>query len=95
MPISENSAIDLIEQRLLEKYGEVLTTSEIADALRYKSADAVVKAHNRGKFPIKLVEFQHRRGYFASARAVAHVIREFHESENNWTSNKDKKVRLE
>jgi len=59
---------------LRTKYGELLTLDEVAEVLRYKSVDAVRKAHSRKSLPVTLYRFQGRAGYFARADEIADCI---------------------
>lgn len=62
------------EEQLIERYGQLLTLKDLTDVLRYPSTQALRKAHARGSLPIDLVRFPHRRGCFATARAVAALL---------------------
>lgn len=64
------------ERMLCEKYGEILTLADIAKVLRFPSRQAVLKAHLRGRLPISLVKVPNRRGWFATARAIANLLDE-------------------
>lgn len=59
------------EEDLRQRYGEILTTEEIAEILRYPSSAAVIKAHSRGALPVPLAKLPGRRGWFGNARCVA------------------------
>ncbi len=58
-------------QRLLQKYGELLTMKELAIVLRYPSVGAVRTAAHRGRLPVRLYQFSHKRGKFAKVEEVA------------------------
>lgn len=62
------------EQRLITQYGELLSVKEIAEVFKYSSPASVRKAHELGHLPVKLRKFQNRRGFFATAKAVAAAI---------------------
>lgn len=62
------------EKRLRDKYGELLTVSELAEVLRYSSGASVRKAHAAGRLPVSLQKFPHRRGLFATAESVANAL---------------------
>lgn len=64
----------LREDALREKYGEFLTLEDLAPLLRYPSVGAVRKARMRGQLPIPVIRLQHRRGWFATPRAVAEFL---------------------
>jgi hypothetical protein len=64
------------EQRLLQLHGEVCGVEEAAQILKYPSAHALRRALSRSKAPIQLVKLPHRRGLFASTRAIARYLDE-------------------
>ena len=59
------------ERQLREQYGELLSTADLARVLRYGTAQAVRKARLRGVLPIPMQSIPGRRGWYATARAVA------------------------
>lgn len=63
-----------LEQEVRERYGDLLTIRDLAALLRYPSAEAVRKAHQRDQLPLALVRMAPRRGWFATARAVAELL---------------------
>lgn len=67
---------DTREDFLRERYGELLTPEDLAELFRYPSTEAVMKAHSRGKLPVPLARFRARRGWYATARAVAECLDE-------------------
>lgn len=62
------------ESALVGRYGELLRPSELAFELKYPSAGALLKSHERGRLPIPLIRVPGRRGLFASTRALARLI---------------------
>jgi hypothetical protein len=62
------------EALLRERFGDLLTLSDLAVVFRYPSAGAVRKALSRGHFPVPLVQMPPRRGWFATAEAVAELL---------------------
>lgn len=60
--------------RLRKQYCELLTLRELAEVLRYPSADAVRMAHRRGKLPVPLYQFDGRKGYYAKIEEVARCL---------------------
>ena len=62
------------ESALVRRYGELLRPSELAFELKYPSAGALLKSHERGRLPIPLIRVPGRRGLFASTRALARLI---------------------
>lgn len=68
------AAPSLRTQRIMNRYGELLTCDDLAVLFRYSSAAAVRHAHAAGKLPVKLFRLPGRRPLFASADQVAAVI---------------------
>lgn len=64
------------EDQLTKRFGDVLSTEDLATVLRYPSAEAVVKAHSRGVLPVPLEKLPNRRSYFVTARVVAECLDE-------------------
>lgn len=62
------------EAALRERFGDLLTLSDLAIVLRYPSVGAIRKARSRGQLPIHLVQMPPRRGWFATAGAVAELL---------------------
>ncbi len=62
------------EVALRQRFGDVLTLSDLAVILRYPSAGAVRKARARGQLPLQLVQMPPRRGWFATIEAVAELL---------------------
>jgi hypothetical protein len=62
------------EERLREKYGELLSLDALVEALGAKSCDSIRKACANGRLPIELIRVPFRRGVFASVRDVAHAM---------------------
>jgi hypothetical protein len=73
MPGDEISYLRRVES-IKDRYGEFLTLEEVAEVLRYKTVEAARKAHDRGTLAVELRRFPNRRGYFATAEAVAQCI---------------------
>lgn len=59
---------------LRDRYGDVLTMSDLAVVLRYPSVAAIRKARERGRLPVTAVRIPHRRGWFVTATAVAELL---------------------
>ena len=62
------------EVALRERFGDVLTLADLAIILRYPSVGAIRKARSRGQLPLRLVQMPPRRGWFATAEAVADLL---------------------
>lgn len=61
-------------QILNDRYGALLTLSEVAKVLRYPSTQAAQKAHLRGQMPLQMTQFPPRRGWFATALQIADLL---------------------
>lgn len=59
---------------LRRRFGDVLTLSDLAAVLKYPSVGAILKARSRGRLPLTLVQMPPRRGWFATAAAVAELL---------------------
>ena len=72
------------EQEIANKYGHLLGLEEIRDVLKYKTVDALKKAHYDGKLLLRLKKIDGRAGLFCTAKAVAEYIDQLdkEESEN-------------
>jgi len=62
------------EAQLVERYGLLMTLTDVAEALRYPSTQAARKARLRGALPVQLVQIPNRRGWWAMTRAVAQFL---------------------
>ena len=62
------------EAALRERFGDVLTLADLAVILRYPSVGAIRKARSRGQLPLALARMRPRRGWFATAEAVADLL---------------------
>jgi hypothetical protein len=72
--ISEASAIPAAmarEDALLRQYGELVSLKEIAFQLKFPTAEAVRKSHERGHLALELFRLPKRRGLYAYTRALA------------------------
>jgi len=75
------------ERSLRERFGEVLTLSDLAIVLRYPSVSAIRKAKSRGRLPIALVQMPPRRGWFATAGSVAELLCTLEDSQPHTSKN--------
>lgn len=71
MLMETSSATTLRELQLTAQFGALLSTSDIAQVLRYRTTQAVRKARIRGVLNIPMRQLPGRRGLYATARAVA------------------------
>lgn len=62
------------EERLRDKYGELLSLEEVAEAFGAKSSHSIRRACESGRLPVELIRVPFRRGVFASVRDVAHAM---------------------
>lgn len=44
-----------LELRLISEYGELLTSKEVAVVLRFHSHDALLKARQEGRLPVRMI----------------------------------------
>ena len=56
------------------RYGPLLTTQEVAEVLRYRSPQAVLKARMRGSLPVPMTRLPSRRGWFMSSHGLAKYL---------------------
>lgn len=56
------------EQDLLQRFGELLPTTELSRLLGYRSTGALRKAVARKTLPLETFQIPHRRGHFARTR---------------------------
>ena len=71
---SRAEALSRLEDRLLRRYGELMSTEELARELKLKTRSGVRMARQRGRLPLKPMEFQDRRGQFYLTAEVANFI---------------------
>lgn len=62
------------EDALLRQYGELVSLKEIAFQLKFPTAEAVRKSHERGHLALELIRLPKRRGLFAYTRALAQLM---------------------
>ncbi|THD09441.1 hypothetical protein [Rhodanobacter lindaniclasticus] len=68
------------EADLRTRFGDVLTLTDLAVVLRYSSVGAIRKSNSRGQLPVQLVKMTGRRGWFATAEAVAEYLASLEEA---------------
>lgn len=73
-PHPNENEISEREARLSHKFGEMLSLTDLANVLRYPSVGAVRQARRRGLLPVQTQRPIGRRGWFATARAVAEYL---------------------
>ena len=59
---------------LRNRYGELLELEDVADIFKYKTIEAVRKAHSRGTLPVPLYRFPKKSGWYAKTIEVASCI---------------------
>jgi hypothetical protein len=59
---------------LRDKYGELLELGDIAVIFKYKTIEAVRKAHSRGTLPVSLYRFHKKSGWYAKTTEAANCI---------------------
>ena len=76
-----NAAESHIQSRVSEReatlrtgYGELLGLADLAMILRYPSVQAIQKARIRGTLMVPTFQIAGRRGWYATARAVAEYL---------------------
>jgi hypothetical protein len=74
------------KERLFRQYGELVSADELARLLKFPTADALRKAHERGQLPIRMIRMPGRRGFFASTLAVARFIDDCEAAQHTTTS---------
>ncbi|AOL19972.1 hypothetical protein ABQ013_15000 [Xanthomonas citri pv. malvacearum] len=76
MQMESPDTTTLRELQLTAQFGGLLSTSDIAQLLRYRTPQAVRKARIRGALTIPMQQLPNRRGLYATARAVAVYLEE-------------------
>lgn len=66
--------VQALENNLLQRYGSLLTSVEVAEVLRYPSAQAVLKARMRGSLPVPMMRLPSRRSWFMSSHGLAKYL---------------------
>lgn len=62
---------EALETKYLRAFGAVLSASQTAQVLGYRSTAALAKARSRGQLPIQMFSLPHRRGLFADTTEIA------------------------
>lgn len=73
----------LREFQLTAQFGALLSTSDIAQVLRYRTPQAVRKARLRGALTIPMQRLPGRRGLYATAKAVAAYLEDLNSATNS------------
>ena len=79
-PRPHEDEISKRESRLTHQFGEILSLTDLASVLRYPSVGAVRQARRRGVLPVQTQHLIGRRGWFATARAVAEYLHKLESS---------------
>ena len=69
-----NKSYDNHLAALRDRYGELLELEDIAEVFKYKTIEAVRKAHSRGTLPVSLYRFPKKSGWYAKTTEVASCI---------------------
>jgi len=72
--ILETDRVAQLAHRLAERYGELMSLSEVTQELRLSSVHAARKARSQGRLPFATVTVPHRRGWFAVTADVARYL---------------------
>jgi hypothetical protein len=59
---------------LLSKYGEIISSTDLARELGYKSTSALRQSIHRNKLELKVFEIENRKGKFAFAKDLANWL---------------------
>lgn len=59
---------------IAKRYGELLSLADLAEVLRYPSVPAVRQARLRGSLAVHTQQIRGRKGWFATAKAVARYL---------------------
>ncbi len=71
-PTSDRDALaQALERELVEAYGFILNSEQLAKVLAFGSKVAFRHAAYRGHLPVKVFPIEHRKGHFALAKDVA------------------------
>lgn len=71
MTIHPTKSVSQRELRIHAEYGELLSVADLARLLKYPSPQALRKARIRGALRLPMLQMPGRRGWFATAQAVA------------------------
>lgn len=72
--LSREDLQEKLERDFVDRYGPVLTGTEVQKLLRYRSEAAFRKAITRKTVPVPLFEISGQRGKFALASDIARYI---------------------
>jgi hypothetical protein len=71
-----------LENQILNAYGALLDSADLARLLGYPSTDAVRTARKRGKLPVPMFKLPNRKGWFANSNEVARWLKTVSKEEN-------------
>lgn len=94
MNASQKEQCHTSEEQLVHRYGQLLTLSDLTDVLRYPSIQALRKARIRGRLPLELIQFPNRRGWFATARAVAALLERLDTTRGSFSATNETKEKM-
>lgn len=64
-----------LQKRLHDKYGDLMCLEEVANELKFPSADAVRKSLSRGVLVLPIVKIPQRRGSFVKTKEVVNYLK--------------------
>lgn len=73
--VSEN-----LEEKLVDRYGEVVTDDVLYNFLGFNSASSFRRALHQHRIPVPVFEFGHRRGRYCLTRDIAQLLQTARES---------------
>lgn len=66
-------SFEVLESRLADRFGSVMSTAEVAEALKI-SVPAIRMARSRRQFPLKPLDVKGRKGQIYSTQDVAQLL---------------------
>ena len=74
MAVGVRETADLISERLILMYGELVSGQDLARELGMRSSEAMRSAIRRGRLPIRTFRMEGRRGWFALTADLANHL---------------------
>ena len=66
-----------LETTIRNKYGELLTTKDIVEILKYPTTNALLKAISRKSIDLKVFKIPGKRGWHCTAEELANYIERY------------------